>query len=193
MTEEEKREYQREWWRKKHEDPEYHEKYRKKRRKWRIENNEKIKESDYKYLHTENGRARQMCSRYKWKDKKKGYDVSGNITHEWIIEHVFHSQCYYCGETDWLKLGTDRIDNDKPHTPENCICSCWKCNNERNANYTVEEFKRIKDLEKAEKIPTFVTETQGAVSNCLSFNASGLEFDFRFPLQTPETTSETSP
>ena len=39
--------------------------------------------------------------------------------------------CCYCGETDWHKLGADRIDNSKPHSKENCVCACEKCNVER--------------------------------------------------------------
>jgi 5-methylcytosine-specific restriction endonuclease McrA len=62
------------------------------------------------------------------------------------------TKCYYCEETTYLdnkvKLGSlqltlDRIDNDKAHTENNCIISCWRCNKTRSNKYTVKQFKKI--------------------------------------------------
>ena len=104
-----------------------------------IENNpEKIAE----YKSSKKYRARTLLAAYDQKDSKRGFDISGNITEDWIIENIFNGQsCVYCGEDDWRKLGTDRIDNSKPHTPDNVVCCCGKCNVKRNKHYTVEEFK----------------------------------------------------
>ena len=75
-------------------------------------------------------------------DKNKGYDTTSNITPQWIEENLFSdgSKCIYCGDNNWKHLGADRIDNTKPHTPDNVVCSCAICNYERQNRFTVEEF-----------------------------------------------------
>ena len=56
-----------------------------------------------------------------------------------MVENTFNDHCLYCGETDWIKLGLDRIDNSKPHTPDNVVTCCEKCNTKR-GNKSYEEF-----------------------------------------------------
>ena len=51
------------------------------------------------------------------------------MTAEWIIKNIFSRPCAHCGETDWRKLGCNRLDNSKPHTMDNCEPCCLKCNN----------------------------------------------------------------
>lgn len=118
-------------------------------------NNEKVLESKKQYNQSEKGKASQKryeeshpdikneyynslegkavskLNKYRQMDRK--YTNGGTtLTSVWIIENIFSGQkCIYCGESDWTKLGCDRIDNSKPHTPENVVCSCGKCNNER--------------------------------------------------------------
>ena len=77
------------------------------------------------------GRAYILSKRYEQTDMDANRGKS-TITPDWIIGNIFASKCYWCGETDWKQLGCDRIDNTKPHTPDNVICSCGKCNRERN-------------------------------------------------------------
>lgn len=50
------------------------------------------------------------------------------LTNEWFIENILNKKCIYCGETDWHLLGADRIDNSKPHTEDNVVCCCKRCN-----------------------------------------------------------------
>lgn len=88
------------------------------------------KEYYEKYSQTQWGRAKNLLSSYKHNDKKNNRGEC-TITVEWIMDNIFSKSCYYCGETDWTKLGCDRIDNSLPHTPENVVCSCWDCNNKR--------------------------------------------------------------
>lgn len=93
---------------------------------------------------TQPGRAQQLLDGYRHKDKldKRG---DTTITKEWILENIFTSSCVYCGETDWRNLGCDRIDNEKAHTPDNCVCACKSCNSERQyKGMSVDEFKRLK-------------------------------------------------
>lgn len=92
------------------------------------------------YRKTPRGRALCLISGYKRADKRHERGKC-TLTAEWIIENIFNSKCYYCGETDWLKLGADRIDNSKPHTPDNVVCSCWNCNNKRQ-KMSFDDFKK---------------------------------------------------
>lgn len=82
------------------------------------------------YRKTMAGRASALYRNYVQHDSKAGRE-KGTITQKWIIEHIFSSKCVYCGDDNWKHLGADRIDNSKPHNPENCVCSCGICNVER--------------------------------------------------------------
>lgn len=84
------------------------------------------------YQQTKNGRASNLCGSYKAVDKEFNLGEC-TLTTKWIVDNIFSGQtCHWCGETDWLKLGCDRIDNTKPHTPDNVVPSCWHCNHKRN-------------------------------------------------------------
>lgn len=90
-------------------------------------------------------RAHNLARNYKKDDEKDGRGES-TLTTGWIKNNIFSGQkCVYCGEEDWHKLGCDRIDNTKPHTPDNVVCSCSKCNIER-GSMTYEEFKEKKGI-----------------------------------------------
>ena len=123
-----------------------------KNKRYREENAEKLKEyhsnRHLKEYETKEGRAKFKEMHYRQKDQKKNFDTSNNITAKWILENIFNSQCHYCGKNDWNVLVADRIDNNKGHTPDNCICACINCNAERADRYSVEEFVAIKKKEK---------------------------------------------
>ena len=108
--------------------------------------NEYYRERRLRLYSTMEGRADNLIRRYNNDDKKRGYDTSENITEQWLIDNIFTGQCAYCGETDWRKLGADRIDNKKPHTPDNIVCACGKCNVERNKK-TLKDYLDYKNLE----------------------------------------------
>lgn len=130
------------------------EEYRERNRIYRENNKEKIKHKDKeryeahkeeisarKFVKEENAKIKE--SSYRYRDKKRGFNTDNNVTKEWILENIFNGQvCVYCGESDWTKLGCDRIDNSKPHTPDNVVCSCVKCNKARGSRMSVEEFKQ---------------------------------------------------
>lgn len=104
-------------------------------------NKTKLLIKSHNYRLTINGRAVSLATLYRKKDKERGFDTSNNINYTWIVDNIFSGQkCYKCGETDWTKLGCDRIDNTKPHTPDNVLCCCKNCNLLRSDKYTVEEF-----------------------------------------------------
>lgn len=79
------------------------------------------------YNTTKNGRAHKLVTAYKSSDKKYGRG-EGDLTAEWIVQNIFSKPCVYCGETDWRKIGCNRLDNTKPHTMDNVEPCCSKCN-----------------------------------------------------------------
>lgn len=117
---------------------EAYKKWREQSKKWIAEHNgycknyyqsnkARLLDSHNKWLSIPINKAKQMCLWYNREDTKYN---RGNctLTPEWIVDNIFNSKCIYCGETDWRKLGCDRIDNSKPHTPDNVVCCCGKCN-----------------------------------------------------------------
>lgn len=99
------------------------------------------REKECEYKKSKNGRASNLAHKYRDTDREKGFCTDHNVTTEWIVKNIFNGQkCIYCGDSDWSHLGCDRIDNSKPHTPDNVVCACGVCNMERIDRYTVEEF-----------------------------------------------------
>lgn len=90
------------------------------------------------YHNTKMGRAIYLYHNYcrHDEDKQRG---KCTLTPEWIVENIFTSKCRYCGKDDWTELGCDRIDNLKPHTPDNVVCCCTDCNKRRN----ITEFEKF--------------------------------------------------
>ena len=121
---------------------ESHKEYAIKRSSDYINSNPEVKkrsQSNYRKNHKEkirvynnsmNGRAVRQAIAYKRSDHKCNRGES-TITYDYILNNIYTQPCFYCGETDWTKLGCDRIDNTLPHTPDNCVCSCYKCNTKR--------------------------------------------------------------
>lgn len=107
-------------------------------KKYREKYPEKEKERRRKYQSTPIGRANHLARAYKTADKKHNRGKC-TITGEWIVYNIFNKPCHYCGESDWRKLGCDRINNDLPHTPDNVVCCCEECNKKRGTK-TFEEF-----------------------------------------------------
>ena len=104
-------------------------------KQWREKNQEYYKQ--YK-TETQIGRANTLVSAYQQSDKKSNRGECTLIT-DWIINNIFTSKCVFCGESDWKKLGCDRIDNSKPHTEDNVQCCCADCNRKK-YTMTNEEF-----------------------------------------------------
>lgn len=136
-------------WKDKHKNEDgYKEKKRKNERSFRDRHKDdeeyktKNKRNDAKYRSSKKGRATSLLHSYRQKDELRNRGEC-TLTADWIVENVFSGQCCnYCGESDWMKLGVDRIDNELPHTPENCVPCCWDCNNKRK-NTEYDEFMRL--------------------------------------------------
>ncbi len=94
---------------------------------------------------TQEGRSAALARKYRQSDKKKGYSIDQNIDKNWIVDNIFNSRCIYCGDSEWTHLGADRKDSSKPHTPDNCVCSCFLCNIEKQTK-SAEEFKAYRQI-----------------------------------------------
>lgn len=97
--------------------------------KYGMEWYEKQKQKTKEFKKTFEGRISQLSYNYKNYDMKRFGDVD-TITKKQLLD-LIKNGCYWCGESDWHKLGADRIDNTKPHTLENCVCGCMDCNRKR--------------------------------------------------------------
>lgn len=94
---------------------------------------EKIKyqiEYNKEYKKTPIGRAQNLLSSYNQSDREAGRG-KGNLTAQWIVDNIFSKSCAHCEETDWHKLGCNRLDNSKPHTKDNVEPCCFKHNIEQ--------------------------------------------------------------
>lgn len=79
------------------------------------------------YRKTPMGRAILLVNNYKKHDKNHNRGEC-TLTPEWIVENIFSKPCVHCGETDWRKIGCNRLDNSLPHTTDNVEPCCKKCN-----------------------------------------------------------------
>lgn len=127
-----KKQYQKQYYQEhKEEKAEYDKKYNQ-------EHKEEKAEYYKQYLSTPMGRAKNLACSYRQADKDANRGEC-TLTTQWIIDNIFTKPCHWCGETDWHKLGCDRIYNDKPHTPDNVNPCCEDCNKKRGKR-TYEEF-----------------------------------------------------
>ena len=112
--------------------------------KYYKEHKEEMNAYSREYRSTPIGRAKCLIGKYKQKDAEYNRGTC-TLTDDYVANVLFPQGCYWCGEMDYHKLGADRIDNSKPHTPDNVVCSCWDCNNER-GQMPFEEFVRKKKM-----------------------------------------------
>ena len=102
--------------------------------------NEKAK---IKYRENQLRRAYVLLYEYNRADELNNRG-KGDLTPEWIVDNIFTKSCK-CGETDWSKLGCNRLDNSKPHTMDNVEPCCKNCNSKHNADQSNrDEFGKFK-------------------------------------------------
>lgn len=98
---------------------------------WYLKNKENNKEKKLEYQRewrkTQIGRATSLLSAYRQADKKEKRGEC-TLTPQWIVENIFTQSCKHCSEKDWHNIGCNRLDESKPHTPENVEPCCLKCN-----------------------------------------------------------------
>lgn len=114
-----------------------------KRVKSRIEYLEYLRAYRQSHYHSNKEcRAKSQESAYICHDRNRGFDTSNNVNADFIANE-YSKGCVYCGETDWHNLGLDRIDNSKPHTKDNVVCCCGRCNTIRSDRLTHKEMKIV--------------------------------------------------
>ena len=108
------------------------EKYKQYSREYYKNNKELVlsKQQEKYNLHLE--RATRLLYAYKVADKQKNRGEC-DLTPQWIVDNIFTKPCAHCGESDWHKIGCNRLDNSKPHTMDNVEPCCYKCNSRLNA------------------------------------------------------------
>jgi hypothetical protein len=88
-------------------------------------------------------REQNLIKDYKAHDRHMGLreDFICDLTVEWMKENITSKPCTYCGYKE--KISCDRIDNTKGHTRDNCIPSCFVCNDVRGKIFSVQEMLMI--------------------------------------------------
>lgn len=127
-------------WRAEHKDEiaEYNAKYAEnhkdkiaeKNAKYRAENPDYNAKWQKEYRKTPIGRAGCLAGAYDQSDIKYNRGKC-TLTPIWIVDNIFPMPCHYCGAMGWEIMGCDRVDNSKPHTPENVVPCCAECNRRR--------------------------------------------------------------
>lgn len=100
-------------------------------KQWREQNKEYDKQRRLNYMHTPMGRASHLVQGYKTEDEKHNRGEC-TLTKEWIVENIFSKPCTHCGKSGWEIIGCNRLDNSKPHTPDNVEPCCEECNKRLN-------------------------------------------------------------
>lgn len=85
------------------------------------------KEYQKEYDKTPMAKANSLLCAYKAADRRFNRG-EGDLTAKWIVDNIFSKPCVHCGESDWRKIGCNRLDNSKPHTKDNVEPCCFKCN-----------------------------------------------------------------
>lgn len=111
-----------------------------KRKDYRDKNKEKIKDYREKYYYDLTQRAIESITsgeigdRNKWdmwcnriKSKAKKHPYSDDFTNDIMFE-MMKRGCFYCGD---IATTIDRLNSKIEHTPNNCVGSCWGCNNSK--------------------------------------------------------------
>ena len=74
--------------------------------------------------------AQNKIMGYKEQDMKANRPITNDdyLNIEWFKKNL-KSNCYICGETMTMKTFTaDRLNNNLPHTNDNCMACCLSCN-----------------------------------------------------------------
>ena len=109
----------------KNETREYNKRYYKEHREQEIK---RCTEYWKTYKNTPMGRAQGQIQQYKFMDRRNGFGDVIDFNAKWIVDNIYTKQCAHCDESDWHKLGCNRIDNTKGHTVDNVEPCCFHCN-----------------------------------------------------------------
>lgn len=107
-------------------------------------NKDKIIEYQKQYSKTQMGRAISQVRQYRRMDRRNGFGNVIDFDAKWMVDNIYTKPCAHCGETDWHKLGCNRLDNSKPHTMDNVEPCCGKCNNKLASDYNSKKIEKVK-------------------------------------------------
>ena len=100
----------------------YEEEFKETHKEWRYKWNKE-------YQDTLKGTANRRIQSYRRMDEERGFGKEClDFDSGWLIENILLKPCVHCGETDWTKIGCNRLDNTKPHTKDNVEPCCRSCN-----------------------------------------------------------------
>ena len=85
-------------------------------------------EYNKEYSKSQMARAQRQLQQYKRMDIRNGFGNVIDFDARWIVENIYTKKCAYCDETDWHKLGCNRIDISKGHTKDNVEPCCFHHN-----------------------------------------------------------------
>ena len=94
------------------------------------------------YRGSKMGKAFDRLYCYKRMDEKNGFGDVIDFDARWIVENIFSKPCAHCGETDWHKIGCNRLDNSKPHTKDNVEPCCVDCNKKLGGEYNKSRYSK---------------------------------------------------
>lgn len=123
------------------------------------------------YRNTPMGRASNQINQYKRMDNRNGFGNTIDFDAKWMIENIYTKPCTHCGETDWQKLGCNRLDNSKPHTKNNVESCCKKCNDKLASLSRQKKVDQI-NIKTGEVIASFTSTKEAA--ELLSFGESNI-------------------
>lgn len=126
-------------WKSKEEKAEYDKKYRQEHKEELAEyykqyyqkNKEKKTECDRQRRNTIVGKGKYLRNSYIKQDRVSGR-ISDELPPNYVtvedVVRLITKSCAHCGETDWHKIGLNRLDNSLPHTIDNVEPCCKECN-----------------------------------------------------------------
>ena len=140
-----------------------------------LKKKEQILEQQKQYRQTPMGRAQMLVQGYKREDKKYNRGEC-TLTAKWIVENIFNKPCAHCEKEGWQIIGCNRLDNSKPHTPDNVEPCCYEHNAELNGiELAKERSKQVYQYTLARELVKIWDSTaecgrngyhQGTVSDC---------------------------
>lgn len=87
------------------------------------------------------GRAKLLLNAYRQSDKLANRGEC-TLTPEWIVENIFSKPCAHCDKKGWDVIGCNRLDDSKPHTPDNVEPCCFEHNRKLGALTTIDRMSK---------------------------------------------------
>ena len=100
-------------------------------RKYQSKHRQEQRDRVNAYHNSISGRVTNLYTSYRQYDIRY-LEEEPQLTRAQLLAKLEGAKCVYCKCDDIMVLGLDRINNSKPHSVWNTVCSCRKCNVSRN-------------------------------------------------------------